>query len=193
MKKISTVTGKGTTADETTKGRKSAMKKSTEREGAREKRETATGLNMEEIKARIAAADGTLYFQALERIPEQKLRFHRASLGEGTREAQEAAWREFSVLAQRAFRTGRLWSPLMVYGLAPLLLAIVAEQDELERVVEAFHAAGDNKDLSAQITSELSHIPTLVVADSLAAALEADRNEGRFLAGYLSDEAQPSV
>lgn len=147
----------------------------------------------EQVRARIAASDSSHYFQALERIQATKVRLWQAALQNGTPEENEAAWREFSTLAARVFRRGRLWTPVWVYYLAPLLLAIDAEQDQLERVEAAYQAVGDDEIAGRRIDTEVYDAPTLAVVDVLIDAVQANRDEGRRIAGYLSEDCQPSA
>jgi hypothetical protein len=151
-------------------------------------------MNRQDVEAKIAAADGSLYEQALDRLKTEQDRFMRAVRQEGTPEEDEAAWRDFSALCDRAFGSGRLWVPELVFYLTPLLTVAAAEQDECDRVKAAEDAtAGDDEGLAARIRSPMAGIPSLFVCDALADALRVPRDECRRRAGYLSEEYQPST
>ena len=144
-------------------------------------------MNRQDVEARIAAADGSLYQQALDHMPVQQERFMRAVRQEDTPEENEAAWRDFIALCARAFRSGRLWVPELVFYLTPLVMAAAAEQDELDRVKAAFDAAGDDDVNARHIRSPLAGVPSFSVCDVLADALEVKRDECRWRAGYLAE------
>lgn len=150
-------------------------------------------MNRQDVEAKIAFADGSLYEQALGRVKPEQERFMRAVRQEGTPEENEAAWRDFSALCDRAFRSGRLWVPELVFYLTPLLVVAAAEQDECDRVKAAEDAAGDDEGLAVRIRSPMAGTPSHVVCDALADALEVKRDECRWRAGYLSEGHQPST
>jgi hypothetical protein len=134
----------------------------------------------------------TNYLSALSLISEEAQRFHRASLGKLSAEETAAAWREFSDLAVYAMRTGRLWDPDYVQALAPVFLAMVAEQGEIRRVERDLAEAGDDKSKIRKVTSVIMGLSTLAAVDVKVEEFEEDRDGARRVAGYLNFDAQPS-
>lgn len=139
----------------------------------------------------INAASGKLYAEAVKGIPAERERFVRATKGESSAEDTLEAWLDFGTLCARVFRSGRLWEPETVAALAGPLLYAAADLDEVERIVAAYDAAGDYKQLVARITSPFASTPTLEHVVKLTRALDADEEMGRRLAGYLPAKHQP--
>lgn len=145
----------------------------------------------------IAAADGSAYRAAMDSAPEEAARFRSAINDEVSDEEYYAAWRDYSRLAARAFRLGRLWSPEIVGLLAPLLLVVNADIDEIERIEAACEAMPQTEDdaetdrIVKQIKSPLSGRATLRACVGIAKAFEVESNETRIRGGYLTEDAQP--
>jgi hypothetical protein len=145
----------------------------------------------------IAAADGSIYQSVIDNTGREAERFTNA-VNDKTSEVEcRAAWHAYSKLAARAFRFGRLWTPEIVWLLAPVLIVVNAEIDELERIEAACNAMPEVDDDAAsdaqvaQIKSPCGGLPTLRVCDGLALGLDVPREECRIRAGYLTEEAQP--
>lgn len=132
------------------------------------------------------------YIRALDLISERAERFHRAALGKLSAEENAAAWREFSELVAQALRTGRLWDPDYVETLAPVFLAMVAEQSEIERVEREITAAGDDQAKIRKVTSAVMGLSTLAAVGRRADEFEDDPEGARRVAGYLDFATQPS-
>jgi hypothetical protein len=132
------------------------------------------------------------YAHALGLIHERAERFHRAALGKLSAEEPAAAWREFSDLALQALRKGRLWDPEYVWVLAPVFLAMAAEQGEIRRVEKELAEAGDDKAKIRKVTSVIMSLSSLAAVDAKAEKFEEDRDGARRVAGYLTFDAQPS-
>jgi hypothetical protein len=133
------------------------------------------------------------YLRALAGVADQAERFHRAALGKLSAEENAAAWREFSELAVRALRTCRLWDPEYVQALAPVFLAAIAEQREIERVERELAEAGEDKAEIRKVTSVIRGLTTLAAADAKAEEFEEDPEGARRVAGYLDFDAQPTA
>lgn len=153
-----------------------------------------------EQREKIQAASGALYEEALRQIPAETRRFKDAVSGELLACETGIAWEDFSALADRAIRTGRLWDLWLVPYLTPIFLAVVAEQDEIERVKRAFDCLDhDDAESPRKITSPCLGMASLAVADASIGVLvdhpasPADEWEhARRLARYLNFDAQPS-
>jgi hypothetical protein len=133
------------------------------------------------------------YIRALSLISERAERFRRASLGKLSAEENAASWREFSDLAVQVMRTGRLWDPDYVEALAPVFLAIAAEQGEIGRIEQELDEAGDDKAKIRKVRSSIMCLSTLAAVDAKAKEFEEDRDGARRVAGYLTFDAQPSL
>jgi hypothetical protein len=148
----------------------------------------------------IAAADGSHYQAVIASTGRETQRFINAVNGTTSEVEWWAAWKAYSQLAARAFRFGRLWTPEIVWLLAPVLIVVNAEIDELERIEAACDAMpdlGDDEEATraqvAQIKSPCGGVPTFKACDGLALGLSTPREELRIRAGYLTEEAQPSL
>ena len=133
------------------------------------------------------------YIRALSLISERAERFHRAARGLLSAEENAAAWREFSELTAQVMRTGRLWDPDYVQALAPVFLAMVAEQGEIRRIEKDLAEAVDDKAKTRKVTSVIMGLSTLAAVDAKAEEFEEDRDGARRVAGYLTCDAQPSL
>jgi hypothetical protein len=131
------------------------------------------------------------YMRTLKDVADQAERFHRASLGKLSAGENAQAWREFSALADEALRSGRLWDPDCVRALAAVLLGVVAEQREIERVERGLADAGNDKAKLRNVTSVIRGLSTLAAVDAKAVEFEEDPEGARRVAGYLNFDAQP--
>jgi hypothetical protein len=134
----------------------------------------------------------TDYLSALSLISEQAERFHRAARGLLSAEENAAAWREFSELAEQVMLRGRLWDPEYVQALAPVFLAIAAEQGEIGRTEKKLAEAGDNKAKIRKVTSVIMGLSSLAAVATKAEEFEEDPEGARRVAGYLNFDAQPT-
>jgi hypothetical protein len=133
------------------------------------------------------------YMRALSLLSERAERFHRASLGKLSADENAAAWREFSDLAVQAMSTGRLWDPDYVQTLAPVFLAVVAEQREIGRVEKDLAGAGDDKAKIKGVTSSIMALTSIAAVDAKAEEFEEDPEGARRVAGYLNFDAQRTL